>query len=138
MSRDIETVLAELEGDRPLGPARIVVLDHPSTAQVKAIPLGSDAIVIDHAQMMSGMWREDTRDGLVEHIEVNSPDDVYHGILAYLPPPPSPDSALTADAIAEEIIEGLPMFAMFTEKTLHELLTRAVHMARDGMVYPPF
>lgn len=133
------------EGDKK-GMHRIQFLIAPSAAQMSAIPFGSDVIVYPiggDEGIAYGPWSEGTRDVALHHIEADGCDH-YHAMVAYLPPVPAPESTLTAEAIADDIMDGMSASrdsrGTFTldSRRLAYMLQAAVHQAREGMVYPPF
>lgn len=86
---------------------------------------------------------------MVEQAERNGGH--YPAALAYLPPAPTPASALSAEQIADLMLDkyassfGASIASSHTEErelsptmVARSMLMAAVHMAREGMVFPPF
>ena len=126
------------EKEREGGPVRLVVLENPTHAQLSAIPLGVDMMVVDADQgaILSGVWHEEARGGFIERAVEHGH---IHAYLGYVPPAPTPDSALTPQQIAENIA------ARYTERLpgqereiVHAMIREAVLTAREGMVWNPF
>lgn len=123
--------------DRP-GPSRIQVIDYPSKAQLEAIPLGSDVVYTDKTQFAAGPLTEGVRN---HFLSVAGEEGKLNGFLAYLAPAPTPDSALSAEEIAQQLV---PVYLARLEDgtdaslVLSSLAAAAVHKAREGMLFPPF
>ena len=124
------------------GAFRITVLEKPTNAQLLAVPIGSDVIFSDDKTFMAGQWTEDIRDSMAAAADDNDCHHL-HAFIAYLPPAVTEDSQLTAEQITDYVMDlhgitpehGLNRLAT---KVIKRMLKRAVHMARDGMVFKPF
>lgn len=126
--------------DVPQGPARLRVIDTPTIQQLQAIPVGSDVIISDDSNFMSGLWTQGIIDDLTQKIE-RSACPHLHAYVAYLPPQPTPETSRTARDIAIEIIRdyGGDPHATDDESVRNRVaIERAVHQAREGMVFTPF
>ena len=126
-----------LREDPPAGPSRIRVIDTPTIQQLRAIPIGSDAIISDDENFMSGVWTAGIAADMERRVEAGTCPHL-HAYLAYLPPVPVPESALTAEAITDEAMSAITTLDAVMESRVRVAIQRAVHMAREGMVFTPF
>lgn len=142
----MDDVFQNIVAPERTGPHRLQVLENPVVAQMQAIPVGADVIVATEDKFMAGPWTEATRDGFCGVADANDCGHL-HGFLVYLPPVPTPDSALSAESIAADIhlrFKGARDAAVRDRDTdratrvLIAMLEEAVHKAREGMVFPPF
>lgn len=138
----LEKVLQQIL-DGPATPlVRMQMLGNPTTAQIKAIPDGSEVIMTHTEVAMFGVMTENSRQELLDAIrDQETGCDHLHGQLIYDPPRTVvPDSALTADQIADRQMRAFEANRSrgVTNELLHTMLSAAVHEAREGMVFNPF
>lgn len=125
------------------GPKRIQLLMRPALAQVENIPLGSDTVIITPTQIAGGVWDERTREMMADNARKGH--GVLGAVIAYLPPEPTPESALTGEQIAEQVFSssrdliGLAGSGdLDSMEVFRTIIVQAVAMAREGMVHKPF
>lgn len=137
----VDQEFERIVGDAPSqAPARLIVLFDPTEAQVRAIPLGSDVVVTDTRMFLCGIMAVEQQESLIHMMEGRGH---LHATVAYLPPPPTSDSVLSPDALAQQVLDKyMPRIMraadgqVSAKEVAMAMLRETVVLAREGVSSP--